>query len=85
MEANGIAKVKVDELGQIYLDKKPISLDALTEDLARLKKVNGVVWYYRLSQSQAAEASGMSIVKKVAEYKLAVRLCAGNPCGKDFE
>ena len=58
-EANGIAKVKVDESGDIYLNAKPASLEALSEEFARIKKVNGAVWYYRLSQSKAAEASGM--------------------------
>jgi len=85
-EANGIAKVKVEENGDIYLNHKPTSLEALSEEFARIKKVNGAVWYYRLSQSKAAEASGMAIMKSVAEYKLPVKLCASNdPCRKDFE
>lgn len=85
-EANGIAKVSVDERGDIYLNKKLTSLDALSEEFARIKKVNGVVWYYRVSQSQPAEASGLAIMKKVVEYKLPVKMCASNdPCRKDFE
>jgi len=85
-EANGIAKVKVAESGDIYLNSKPTSLEALSEEFARIKKVNGVVWYYRLSQSKSAEASGMAIMKSVAEYKLPVKLCASSdPCRKDFE
>ncbi len=85
-EANGIAKVKVDESGDIYLNNKPVSLAALSEEFARIKKVNGAVWYYRLSQSKSAEASGMAIMKSVVEYKLPVKLCATNdPCRKDFE
>jgi len=85
-EANGIAKVKVVENGQIYLNRKPVSLDELGDEFARMKNLNGVVWYYRLSQSQAAEASGVAIMKKVTEYRLPVKLCATNdPCRKDFE
>ena len=85
-EANGIAKVKVEEGGDIYLNSKPVSLAALSEEFARIKKVNGAVWYYRLAQSKAAEASGMAIMKRVVEYKLPVKLCASNdPCRKDFE
>ena len=85
-EANGIAKVKVDERGDIYVNTKLTSLEPLGEEFARLKKANGVVWYYRLSQSQSAEASGMAIMKKVLEYKLPVKLCASDdPCRKDFE
>ena len=85
-EANGIAKVKVAENGDIYLNQKPVSLAALSEEFARIKKGNGAVWDYRLSQSKAAEASGMAIMKSVVEYKLPVKLCATNdPCRKDFE
>lgn len=85
-EANGIAKVKVDESGDIHLNNRPVSLAALSEEFARIKRVNGAVWYYRLSQSKPAEASGMAIMKSVAEYKLPVKLCASNdPCRKDFE
>jgi len=85
-EANGIAKVKVDETGAIYLNAKPVSLDELGNEFARIKKLNGAVWYYRLSQTQAAEASGMAIMKKIVEYRLPVKLCASNdPCRKDFE
>lgn len=85
-EANGIAKVKVDENGAIYLNSKSASLDELGEEFARIKKLNGVVWYYRLSQTQAAEASGVAIMKKVVEYRLPVKLCAtDDPCRKDFE
>jgi len=61
-EANGIAKVKVAENGDIYLNQKPVSLAALSEEFARIKKVNGAVWYYRLSQSKAAEASVRALV-----------------------
>jgi hypothetical protein len=78
--------VKVDETGAIYLNAKPISLDELGNEFARIKKLNGAVWYYRLSQTQAAEASGMIIMRKVVECRLPVKLCATNdPCRKDFE
>src|SRR5258706_5973389 len=86
MEANGIAKVKVDERGDIYLNNKLSSLDALGEEFARIKKVNGVVWYYRASTGQAAESSGSAVMKKVIEFKLPVKMCASNdPCRKAFE
>jgi len=86
MEANGVAKVKVDEGGDIYLNNKPSSLDALGDEFARIKKVNGVVWYYRTSESQPAESSGRAVVNKIIEYKLPVKMCARyQPCAKDFE
>ena len=86
MEANGVAKVKVDERGDIYLNNKPSSLGALGDEFARIKEVNGVVWYYRTSESQPAASSGLAVVNKIIEYKLPVKMCAGNePCRKAFE
>ena len=37
MEANGIAKVKVDERGDVYLDSKLSSIDSVGDEFARLK------------------------------------------------
>jgi len=86
MEANGIAKVKVGGSGDIYLNGKLTSLDALGDEFARIQKVNGVVWYYRTAQSQAAEAAGLEVMKKVVEYKLPVKMCDSNdPCSQAFE
>jgi len=86
MEANGIVKIKVDERGDIFLNNKLASLDAVSQELARIKGINGVAWYYRGSPNSAAEASGMLIVEKIAEYKLPVKVCFGDePCKKDFE
>ena len=86
MEANGVAKVMVDERGDIYLNNKPSSLEALGDEFARVKKVNGVVWYYRKSESQPAASSGLAVVNKIIEYKLPVKMCTGDqPCAKAFE
>ena len=86
MEANGVAKVKIDERGDIYLNNKPSSLDALGDEFARIKKVNGLVWYYRTSESQPAESSGRAVVNKIIEYRLPVKMCEMyQPCAKDFD
>src|SRR6185295_8553007 len=86
MEANGIAKIKVDERGDIYLNNKLTSLDALSQEMARIKGINGIVWYYRGSSNSAAVTSGMLITDKIVEYQLPVKVCFGDhPCKKDFE
>ena len=86
MEANGVAKVKIDERGDIYLNNKPSSMDALGDEFARIKKVNGLVWYYRTSESQPAESSGRAVVNKIIEYRLPVKMCEMyQPCAKDFD
>jgi hypothetical protein len=78
--------VKVDERGDIYLNNKPSSLDALGDEFGRIKKVNGVVWYYRSSESQPAASSGLAVVNRIIEYKLPVKMCTSNePCMKAFE
>lgn len=41
-----VSKVKVDQAGVIYLNEKPAAIEDLRQELARLKKVNGGVWYY---------------------------------------
>ena len=85
-EANGIAKIKVDERGDIYLNNKLTSLNALSQELARIKGIDGMIWYYRGSASSAAETSGILITKKIIEYQLPVKLCYGDdPCKKEFE
>lgn len=54
-----VSKVKVDQTGTIYLNGKPGSIDDLRQELTRLKRVNGGVWYYSEDplnpQAQAAE------------------------------
>ena len=79
-EANGIAKIKIADTGDIYMNKKLTSLDALSEELLRIKQVDGVVWYYRGSPARAAEATGMLVVDEIVKYKLPVKMCE-----KDFE
>ncbi|MDQ2855100.1 MAG: hypothetical protein M3R68_02135 [Acidobacteriota bacterium] len=83
---DAISKVMIDDLGDIWLDSRPSSLSLLDTEFARLKKVNGVVWYYQKSPSQAARASGAAVLTKASEYQLQVRMCATtDPCRKVFE
>ncbi len=41
-----VAKVKVNHAGEIYLNKKPVTIEKLGQEFARLKQANGGVWYY---------------------------------------
>lgn len=41
-----VSKVRVDQTGTIYLNGKPGTIEDLRQELTRLKKVNGGVWYY---------------------------------------
>jgi hypothetical protein len=85
-EKNGIARVKVDQLGDIYLNDAPTTLAALGDEFSRLRDVRGVVWYYRVSTAQKAEESGAAVMAKVIEFKLPVKLCSGSdPCRDAFK
>lgn len=54
-----VSKVRIDQTGTIYLNGKPGTIEDLRQELARLKRVNGGVWYYLEDplnpQAQAAE------------------------------
>jgi hypothetical protein len=54
-----VSKVKVDQAGAIYLNGKSVTIEDLRQELTRLKRVNGGVWYYLEdplnSQAKAAE------------------------------
>ena len=83
---DAISKVMIDDLGDIWLNFRPSSLSLLDTEFTRLKKVNGVVWYYQKSPSQAARASGAAVLTKASQYQLQVRMCANDdPCHKVFD
>lgn len=81
-----ISKIMVDDLGDIWLNSRPTSLALLETEFARLKKVDGTVWYYQNSPSLAAKGSGKAVLTKVTEYGLQLRMCATDEyCKKAFE
>jgi biopolymer transport protein ExbD len=79
-EANGVAKIKVDEFGKIYVNKKAATIEEMSQELSRIKNVNGVVWYHRSSSSAEAMATADVVIKKISEFKLPIKLIE-----KDFE
>jgi hypothetical protein len=70
------AKVKVTRTGEILLNKKPISMEELKKEFARLKSVNGAAMYYR----ETASTQAMDVLRAIAEAKLPFLLYE-----KDFE
>ncbi len=83
---DAISRVLIDDLGDIWLNNRPSSLALLDIEFTRLKKVDGVVWYYQKSPSQAARSSGAAVLTKASQYQLQVRMCAtDDPCRKVFE
>lgn len=47
-----VAKVKVDQSGEAYLNKKHVTIEELKRELTRLKEAKGGVWYYLEDPSQ---------------------------------
>ena len=47
LQFSEIAKVQVTKTGEIFLNKKPISMEELKKEFTRLKSVNGAVMYHR--------------------------------------
>lgn len=47
-----VSKVRVDQAGAIYINGRAATLGDLKQELARLKKVNGGIWYYLENPSE---------------------------------
>jgi biopolymer transport protein ExbD len=76
LQFSEFAKVKVTRTGEILLNKKPISMEELKKEFARLKSANGAVMYYR----ETASAQAIAVIKAIAEAKLPFQVHE-----KDFE
>jgi hypothetical protein len=75
-----VAKVKVTQAGDIYLNGAKSNMDKIKAEFARLKKVNGMVWYYREAPEKPAPAAAESVMKAVIEARLPIKLF-----DKDFQ
>jgi hypothetical protein len=75
-----VSKVKVDRSGTIYLNKKVVTIDELRQECARLKQVNGVVWYYRENPHGEPPPQAMAVIQAIVDANLPIRLME-----RDFE
>jgi biopolymer transport protein ExbD len=80
LQFSEFAKVKVTKTGEIFLNKKPTSMEELKKEFARLKSVNGAVMYHRENPTEEASPQAMAVIQAIAEAKLPVQLSE-----KDFE
>jgi len=69
-----VAKVRVDRRGGITLDGEPVSLEALREAFARLRSMQGAVWYYREPGGADAPADVLAVVRAVVDAKLPISI-----------
>ena len=64
--------------GDIYLNDTLVSLEDLKREFARLREVNGAVWYYRDDPDQEPSTQAAPIVdavmQAIVEARIPVRL-----------
>ncbi|MEE8624716.1 MAG: hypothetical protein V3T19_05195 [Acidiferrobacterales bacterium] len=73
-ESTEIAKVKVTQAGTIYLGGKFVTLGELKQELARLKQVNGTVWYYRDNPQGEPPPQAMAVIQAIVAAKIPVKM-----------
>jgi hypothetical protein len=69
-----VIRVSVLSSGTILADESPASLGELDAQLSRIKKGNGVVWYYRENPSGEPPAIASSVIRQVVSHKLPVKM-----------
>ncbi len=69
-----IANVKVDRAGMISLNGRPVTLEELKRELARLKEIGGAVWYAREHPEEDPPAAALAVIAAIIEARLPVRL-----------
>ena len=79
-ESAHVAKVKITQAGTIYLDGKTVSMAELKQEFVRLKRAQGVVWYYRENPQGEPPPQAMAVIEAIIETRLPVKLVE-----KDFE
>jgi hypothetical protein len=73
-EFSEIAKVEIDQEGTINLNGEVVTIEQLRQEFARLKEVNGAVWYYRENPEAEPHPKAMQVMEAIIESKLPVKL-----------
>ena len=69
-----VAHVKVDSVGDIFLNGKPATLDDLRSEFGRLKTAGGAVQYYRPNPSGEPPPRAMEVLQAIIDAKVPVQL-----------
>jgi len=69
-----IARVKVTASGEITLNGRPVSLEELKREFARLKRAGGTVWYHRANPAGEPTPEAMAVIDAVVAAGLPIKL-----------
>ena len=69
-----IARISALAGGTVLLNGTAADISTIEAEFARLKKVNGAVWYYRENPEQEPTPDAMAVVKLVVKYKLPISM-----------
>ena len=73
-QTDKIVKIVVSASGEIQADGKPVTLEALADQLAALRAKGGAVWYYRENPAAEPHPNAEQVINLIAENGLPVRL-----------
>jgi hypothetical protein len=69
-----VVKISVLSNGELLADGEKVTIDQLAPRLAKVKKANGHVLYYREDAGGEPPATGMQVIKLVIDNQLPVSL-----------
>ena len=69
-----VAKIIIEQSGEVSLDGKVVSLAELDNELLRLKELGAIVWYHRRIPEQPATDAAMAVLKRVGSARLPIML-----------
>ena len=73
-EFRNTVSIKVTKGGEVFYNKKAISVDELGSELNRLPKDDTAVCYYREEGDRAAPPVAVEVIQKITDARLAVHL-----------
>jgi hypothetical protein len=73
-DARPVARIAVSAHGTVTFDGVVVTIETLRPKLAELRKLNGVVWYYRESTGGAPPPQAADVIKQVIEHRLTISM-----------
>jgi hypothetical protein len=69
-----VGRVAVTAKGAVSFDGTSITVDGLKQELADLKKRNGVIWYYREAGKEGPPPQAMEVMKLIVDNRLPISM-----------